>query len=263
LLDSSLIKIESIMDVIIVEDEELAVDKLKALLHSVIPQINIQATLDNVKDAVRWIKENPDPDIGFFDIQLSDDISFEIFNECNVNFPVVFITAYDDYLLQSFQHNSIYYILKPVTAEKIGLVINKLKQLEHHFVNVGIRNFIKEKKENQTYKTRLIVKKGIDYAPLETDKIAYIFTDHKISFVRDVTNQTYIIDLTLSELGKQLDPNLFFRANRQYIIHLQTIRSYRSRKDGKIKLDLLPESKEDVIIGKENAVDFRKWIKGE
>ncbi len=249
------------MQILIVEDEDIAVHKLTDLLQLINRNHNIVAILDSVSETVKWIKDNPDPDLGFFDIQLSDDISFEIFKECDVHFPVVFLTAYDDYLLQSFEHNSIFYLLKPVTEEKIRHVFDKLKLLEHHFVNKGIQNFLAEKNRKQTYKTRLIVNKGLDFTPLETDKIAYIFTDHKISFVRDITDQTYRIDLSLSELEKQLDPNVFFRANRQYIIHLHAIQYFRSEKNGKIKLDLLPQSKEDVIIGKENAVDFRRWIK--
>lgn len=251
------------MKLIIVEDEEMAVRRLKALLHTIDPSIQILATLESVRETIRWIRKNPVPDLGFFDIQLSDDISFEIFKECDVNFPVVFITAYDDYLLQSFEYNSIHYLLKPVTQEKISQVIDKLKRLESHFVNSGILNYLSNKDHYPIYKNRLVVKKGMDFAPLGVDQIAYFFTEHKICFVRDYQSDTYTLDESLSELESILDPTLFFRANRQYIIHISAIKKYTSLENSRIRLELDPPPKEEVIIGKENGSLFRKWVRGE
>ncbi|MBR9999860.1 MAG: response regulator transcription factor [Cyclobacteriaceae bacterium] len=250
------------MKVIIIEDEDIAIRKLKNILKSVDPAIQILASLESVKDAVSWIRHNPEPDLGFVDIQLSDDISFEIFKQCEVNFPVVFVTAYDDYLLRAFDHNAIHYLLKPVTVEKISLVLDKLKKIENHFVNAGIRNFLLKGEKNQGIKKRLVVKKGVDFAPLDVENIAYFFIEHKISFVRDQSANTYTTDDSLAEIESTLDPGKFFRVNRQYIVRISAIKKFSSIEYGKIRLQLEPPTGEDVIIGKENAIKFRKWIRG-
>ena len=248
------------MRVIIVEDESTAVLKLEKLLKDADPSIEITGKPGSVKDTVTWLRDNPAPDLGFFDIQLSDDISFRIFDQSEINFPVVFVTAYDDYLLKAFEYNSVHYILKPVNAEKIRQALQKVKKLEKLFTNSGLRNILSENRPGQGYKSRLVVRKGIDYAPIDIQDIAYIFSQHKISFVRNKEKAIYILDQTLTDLELELDPALFFRANRQYIIHIDAIALFRSVENGKIKLELNPSPGEDVIVSKENAVAFRKWI---
>jgi DNA-binding LytR/AlgR family response regulator len=248
------------MRVIIVEDEKLAVHKLESLLIRMDPSIEILARLESVKETVRWLKNNPKPHLGFFDIQLSDASSFEIFKQVDIFFPVIFITAYDDYLIDAFEYNSIHYILKPVTGEKINQALNKVKLLKDHYLTTGVSEFLSAY-NNSAYKSRLVVRKGIDYTPIETKEIAYVFTEHKISFLRDRHNQTFILDESLSDLVSKLDPKKFFRANRQYLIHVDAIKKFTSLEQSKILLELDPPSKEDVIVSKENAVLFRKWIK--
>ena len=249
------------MRVIIVEDEELAVQKLVSLLNTVDSSIKILACLESVTETVRWLRNHPRPDLGLFDIQLSDDSSFEIFNQFDVLFPVIFITAYDDYLVEALEYNSIHYILKPVTEDKITKAFKKIKLLKDHYEFTGVRDLLSDF-NSKSFKKRLVVKKGIDFTPINVEDISYIFTHHKISFVRDRQNQTFIIDESLSELESLLDPKKFFRANRQYIIQVSAIKKFSSQEQSKIKLDLYPPAREDVIISKENAVLFRKWIKG-
>lgn len=249
------------MRVIIVEDEATATRKLEALLKKVDVPIAVLATLESVKDTIGWLKTNTAPDIGFFDIQLADDTCFEIFEQCDVDFPVVFITAYDDYLLQAFEHNSIHYLLKPLNEEKLRQALQKVRQMEKHFILTRFRNFLSEKTDAVKYKTRLIVRKGMDYAPVDTGDIAFIFTRHKISFMQDRQGETYMADLPLRELEKQLDPARFFRANRQYIVCIDAIKRFKSVEQGKLLLELEPKPRENVIIGKENAVAFRRWLR--
>ena len=248
--------------VIIIEDEEVAVRKLRDLLREMDEKIELLAVMESVEEATAWISTNPAPDLGFFDIQLADDISFEIFKRCRINFPVVFVTAYDDYLLRSFDHNSIHYLLKPVTADKLRQVLDKLKKLEKHFINTGIRNLILREEGQTEYRKRLIVKKGMEFAPVDVSQIAYFFTEHKISFVRDFKGRTFIIDDPLSTIESYLDPDEFFRVNRQYIVSVSAIDKFSTVENGKILITLAPPTGEEVIIGKETAVRFRQWLRG-
>ena len=203
------------MKVIIVEDEIIATKKLEELLKRNVASLKVLARLESVKEAVKWIENNPSPDVGFFDIQLADATSFDIFEQCNVRFPVVFVTAYDDYLLEAFEHNSIHYLLKPVTGEKVKKALQKIRQFEKHFLS-GMEKFLLAKKESEEYKKQIIVKKGIYNVPMNAEEIAYIFSEHKISFVCTNSDDLYMTDQPLSHLENILDPSLFFKANRQY-----------------------------------------------
>ena len=250
------------MRIIIVEDETTAVRQLEALLQAADPQITILARLESVHETVRWITTHPAPDLAFFDIQLADDTSFSIFEQCDVSFPVVFVTAYDDYLLQAFEYNSIHYLLKPITTEKVSQALQKVRQLERHFTAGGLHDFLSARKEPVAYRSRLIVRKGVDYAPLDVGDIAYIFTDHKISFARTWQGENFMVDQPLSELEAQLDPAQFFRANRQYLVNIRAIRRFKSTDQSKILLELTPEPKEEVMVGKDRAGVFRVWVRG-
>lgn len=242
------------MKVLIVEDEITATKKLESLLKRVKPEIDIMARLESVKETVGWIKEDHKPDIAFFDIQLADDVSFEIFKQCDVTFPVIFVTAYDHYLLQAFEQNTIHYLLKPITEEKVREGLEKFNRVAEHFAGISNQN-------TRNSKDKLLVRKGMSFVPLDINKIAYIFSEHKISFAKDDEGMIYLVDQSLTDLEKMLDPQRFFRVNRQYLVHLQAIDKYKSIEQSKIKLDLKPSTNEDVIIGKENAGFFRKWIK--
>lgn len=243
------------MRVLIVEDEVTATKKLETLLNRVRPGIEILAKLESVRDTVDWIRKNQRPDVAFFDIQLADDVSFEIFKQCDVTFPVIFVTAYDNYLLQAFEQNTIHYLLKPITEERVREGLEKLDRVAAHFG--GINRHASATVAND----KLLVRKGMSFVPLAIDKIAYIFSEHKISFAKDDQGTIYLVDRSLADLEKALDPKKFFRANRQYLVNLQAIDKYRSIEQSKIKLDLRPATKEEVIIGKENAGAFRKWMR--
>ena len=243
------------MRVILVEDEITATKKLTSLLNRVRPGIEVLATHESVKDTVNWIRQGQTPDIAFFDIQLADDVSFEIFKQCEVNFPVIFITAYDNYLLQAFEQNTIHYLLKPITETKVREAVEKLERMAGHFSSLNKHPNRIDSKE------KLLIRKGMSYVPISINQIAYVFSEHKVSFVKDHGGYVYLADQSLSDLEKVFDPQKFFRANRQYLINLQAIDKYRSIEHSKIKLELKPETAGDVIISKENAVVFRKWIK--
>jgi DNA-binding LytR/AlgR family response regulator len=244
------------MNVLIIEDELLAQAKLESMLNQIDPAIVILAKLASVKDTLDWLQKNPSPDVAFVDIQLADDHSFEIFRKSNVTFPVIFTTAYDKYLLESFEFNSIDYLLKPITHEKLTRAIDKLKKLRQHFVQ---GNLLKLLDQTQQPSDRIVVKKGSDFVALDIADVAYFYTDHRIVFVRDVRGTQYIADKNLGELESVLDPSQFFRINRKFIAHIKAIEKFKPD-NGKIRIFLSPGMKEEIHVSKETAPDFRRWI---
>jgi len=245
------------MKVLIIEDELPARAKLVAMLTALNPSIQILAKLGSVKDTIRWLAENPEPDLAFVDIQLSDDHSFEIFRQHPVKCPLIFTTAYDKYLMESFEFNSIDYLLKPITQEKLKRALEKVIKLEQHFVQNSLLRLLEHEQKKPV--GRLLAKKGSEYLSLPWDEIAFIFTEHKISFLKDCEGRQYILDKNLTELEGELDPKLFFRLNRKYIAHIRAIEKFKSD-NGKIKIFLKPEVKEEVHVSKEMAGEFRRWM---
>jgi DNA-binding LytR/AlgR family response regulator len=248
------------MRVLIIEDEILAQAKLEAMLLALDKSIQIENKLSSVKDSVLWLSKNAAPDVAFVDIQLSDDHSFEIFKKVNIQFPVIFTTAYDKYLLDSFEYNSIDYLLKPITEEKLKRSLAKLKRLERHFIKGNLEKILQDVSRPATIE-RLIVRKGTEFVTLDVSDVAYFFTEHRIVFVRDFSGRQLIVDKNLGELELSLSKS-FFRINRKYIANIRAIEKFKPD-NGKIRIHLKPDVKdEEVHVSKETAPDFRKWIGG-
>ena len=248
------------MNVLIIEDELLAQQKLEAMLMQLNTDIKVAAKLGSVKETLQWLKQNEKPDLAFVDIQLSDDHSFEIFKNTSIQFPVIFTTAFDKYLLESFEFNTVDYLLKPITAEKLKRALDKVKQLEQHFIQSNILKLINQDTKPSGL-TRIIAKKGTEFIALNTDDIAYFFTEHKIVFVKDFDGRQLIVDMNLSELEEQLDKQKFFRINRKYLSNVKAIEKFKPD-NGKILIHLIPEIKETIHVSKEHAPAFREWIGG-
>jgi DNA-binding LytR/AlgR family response regulator len=245
------------MKVIIIEDELLAQAKLEAMLHTLDKSIEVLAKINSVEEALRWFSTHASPDLAFVDIQLSDDHSFEIFRKQPLNFPVIFTTAYDKYLLESFEFNSVDYLLKPITEEKLKRSLEKVKKLEQHFLQGNILKLIEH--TSSPAKTRIVAKKGNEFIGLELDEVAYFYTEHKLVFVRDFSGRQLIVDKNLADLESSLDKNRFFRLNRKFIAQLRAIEKFKPDK-GKVRIYLKPEVKEEVHVSKESAPAFREWI---
>ncbi|MCB0687658.1 MAG: response regulator transcription factor [Saprospiraceae bacterium] len=248
------------MNVIIVEDEPTAVKNLVEILHEVSPDIKVLATLATVRDAIPWIKSHASPDIAFFDIQLADDLSFQIFKECSVDFPVVFTTAYDNYLLEAFEYHSVHYLLKPLKKDRVENAISKIQELKQIYTHQAVLALIQQEGERKLLKKRILVRKGNEYLPLAIDQIAYFLTEHGLTFAQTFDQNTYMIDQNLSELESQIDKTIFFRVNRQFLVNLDAIQKFRSIEQSKIHLDLKPGFRQEIIISKQNAIAFRQWI---
>ena len=250
------------MNVIILEDEWTASEKLTDLLHRLDPSISVLAVLESVKEAANWLDHHPAPDLAFVDIQLSDDNSFSLFQTREINFPVVFTTAYDDYVLEAFEHNSLDYLLKPVEEARLKKALEKVKKFEAHFFQNRFNQLFDQfsQRKHRT-KRRFLVKKGVDYVSVSVGQIAYFFTEYKVVFLVDREGKKYMVDKTLSDLENELDPTAFFRANRKFIVNIEAIEKFKSD-NGKIQLHISPLLSEPIVVSKENAPNFRKWIDG-
>lgn len=244
------------MNVILIEDELPARAKLQAMLQALDSSIQVVAQLGSVKESLEWLSKNREPDLAFVDIQLSDDHSFEIFRKHPVKFPVIFTTAYDKYILESFEFNSVDYLLKPITEEKLKRSLDKIQKLEQHFFQGNLLRLIQQQPSS---KGRLVARKGTEFVALNTNDIAYFFSEHKIVFVRDFTGRQMIVDKNLTELENDLDKQTFFRINRKFITNQKAIDRFKPD-NGKIQIFLKPEMKEEIFVSKETAPDFRKWI---
>jgi DNA-binding LytR/AlgR family response regulator len=229
------------MNVIIIEDELLAQAKLEAMLTSLDNTIHVVAKLSSVKETLAWLSQHAQPDVAFVDIQLSDDHSFEIFQKYPVQFPVVFTTAFDKYLLESFEFNSIDYLLKPITEDKLKRSLSKLKKLEQHFMQGNILKLIHHASHQQT-QDRIVAKKGTEFIALSLDEIAFFFTEHRIVFVKDFSGHQFIVDKNLGELEETLNRKKFFRINRKFITNISAIEKFKPD-NGKIRIFLKPELK--------------------
>lgn len=247
------------MNVIIIEDELPARAKLVSMLKTLNTTIQVVAQLGSVKESLDWLKNNREPELAFVDIQLSDDHSFEIFKKHPVKFPVIFTTAYDKYLLESFEFNAIDYLLKPITEEKLKRSLEKIQKLEQHFLQGNILKLIQHQPANT--KSRIVVRKGTEFIALNLEEVAYFFTEHKIVFVRDFQGRQMIVDKNLGELETDLNKDHFFRINRKFISHIKAIERFKPD-NGKIQVFLKPEMKEEIHVSKETAPEFREWIAG-
>jgi DNA-binding LytR/AlgR family response regulator len=244
--------------VLIIEDELNAARKLQQMLKEADPSIEIVGVTDSVKSTLEWLSTNTAPDMAFVDIQLADDTSFEIFRQYKVEFPVIFVTAYDEYIMQSFEHNSVDYLLKPYSEERLKKALEKVKLLKKHFVTQHIYQMIEGKTPNT--KTRYLAKKGLEYVPVDIDNIAYFFTEHKISFIKDNKGNLYMLDKPLSDIEGEIDVSKFFRLNRKFIANISAIKGFKSSGTGRLIITLNPNIEEEVVVSRETAPAFRKWV---
>ena len=253
------------MKVLILEDEPGAAQNLLDLIHEVDGSMEVQAILESVKEAVAWLGKHPAPDLGFFDIRLADGESFEVFEKANIGFPVIFTTAYDEYALQAFKVNSIDYLLKPVDKEALGNALDKYSSIyrrEDPFDSESVRNTIRDVRlhEEKRYKKSILVYVKDQIIPVVVDQIAYFFLENEMVYCVTFQHKKYIMDQPLDKIGAQLDPEDFFRANRQYLVSRQSIKSVAQHFNRKLKLRLTPEPEKEVFISKTKAALFKGWL---
>lgn len=249
------------MKVVIIEDERPAAEKLLKAIHKVDPGIQVDAMLDSVSSAVSWLQTHEMPDLLFMDIQLGDGLSFKIFEQVEINSPVIFCTAFDEYWQDAFEHNSIDYLLKPVKTEKLEIALKKYDKLKQHFASSfrQLQQWQQQPAVNE-YKKRFLVKRGMDYISIKTEEIAYFYAAHKLVCMVVQNNQKFILDQSLADIEKQLDPSQFYRVNRKFLVHQPAIRKMKTFPKSKLQLELEPNTSEEIIISQENVASFKEWM---
>ncbi|ASK29262.1 DNA-binding response regulator [Chryseobacterium sp. T16E-39] len=247
--------------ILIVEDEKPNADRLKRLLLKLRPHAEVLSVEDSVASAVKWLEENPSPDIIMLDIQLADGLSFEIFNQIEIKCPVIFTTAYDEYAVKAFKYNSIDYLLKPVEEEELETALKNYETFMETIPYVGtaiegLLNYIQPK----DYRKRFLLAHRDGYKTLLSEDILYFFTELGVSRAVLKNGGTDIVPQTLEELEKQLDPKMFFRANRQFIINIDSVQQISNYFNGKLKLELIKHPDVEVIVSREKASALKSWM---
>ena len=254
------------MKVLIIEDESPAFRRLQTVLEEVNPDANIVDVIDTVAESAKWFKNHQAPDIVFMDIQLSDGISFEIFEHVNIECPVIFTTAFDEYMLRAFKVNSIDYLLKPIKKEALALSLQKYNSMKSIFsgsLNANLNELVKQiRLDDRHFKSRFLVKIADAMISVETGDIAYFQTRHGVVHLVNRQGRKYLMDATLDELIQQLDPRSFYRANRQFIVHFDAIRKTHRYHKGKLLLEVTPTAEEQIIVSSEKATAFKQWLGG-
>lgn len=249
------------INAIIIEDEKPAIELLISMLNEVDKTIHIEAVLSTVKETRDYLMSEPNADLIFSDVQLSDGYSFEALKNRNHHIPVIFVTGFDEFIINAFACNGIEYLLKPITKEDIQNALVKYRMFEKHFTehNNKLNNLFRHLETRK--RSRLIVRKGIEHIALKFEDIVLFYTENKVVYVVDKDGKKYMGDKNLSEMEAELDDINFFRANRQYIINLNYIKGFKSVEKVKLSVEmLLSEKLCPVIISQENSSQFREWI---
>jgi len=247
------------MRAIIIEDEKLAADNLQALIHSIDKDIEIIARIESVRNAVKWLSVNT-CDLIFLDIQLSDGNSFTIFEQIEVKTPIIFTTAYDQYAIKAFKQNSIDYLLKPINKDELEISIEKFKEIRNSSHLPDLKLLIESIKKPVQYQERFLVSAGMKLKTIKAKDVAYFYVKESGVFLCSRENKHYDIDFTLDKLEKILDPDIFFRINRQYIVHIDAIENMVTVSKSRLQLNLNPKATDDIIVSVNNVHDFRMWL---
>ncbi|WP_400190190.1 LytR/AlgR family response regulator transcription factor [Hymenobacter sp. B81] len=256
------------MNILLLEDEYPAAERLQRLLAQAAPQAHVVAQLDTVAGAVQWLTAQPAPDLILADIHLADGLSLDVFDQLVVGSPVIFTTAYDAYALRAFKANSIDYLLKPIKLAELQAALHKLSQwrgaaapapmaqrLEHLVDSLPPR-------PGRTPKTRFLVRHGEQLLPVRAQEAAWFQSRHETVTLVTHAGQRYLIDYTLEQLEQLLDSQQFFRLNRQFLAQLPAVQRLHPWFNGKLKLDLAPAPAEEVLVSREKAAALKSWLEG-
>lgn len=245
---------------VIIEDEKPAARRLQRMLEKL--EVKVLVNLHSIEEAVAWFENNPHPELIFLDIQLSDGLSFEIFEKTRVKAAVIFTTAYDEYALKAFKLNSVDYLLKPIDDEELEAALAKFKQ-NHQAVTerldiAGLRNLLQQPEQN--YKKRFSIQLGQHIKLIEVENISCFYSENKGTYLHTTQNRSYLLDCSLEKLETELDPSQFFRINRKFIIKLNDIADILSYSNQRLELKLKNFSQEQLIVSRERVKAFKDWL---
>jgi len=248
------------MNCLIIEDEKEAAIKLSGMIGKYDRNIIILDTIQSVKNAVVWLKNNEPPDLIFMDIQLADGLSFEIFEQTIIKAPIIFTTAYDEYALKAFKVNSIDYLLKPIGQSELNQAVDKYKEnnvpkeISTHVFDSILHTLSKK------YKSKFLIKVGEHIKVFTVDDVQCFYSMEKYTFLQNNSARDFAIDYSLDQLEAILDPAIFFRINRKFIVSFTAISDIISYSNSRLQVKLLSNTSDDLIVSREKVQDFKKWL---
>lgn len=250
------------MNIIIIEDEKPAARLLQRKIEKLGLQVN--TLLHSVEESISWFQNTTHPDLIFLDIQLSDGLSFEIFEQINIKSAVIFTTAYDEYALRAFKLNSIDYLLKPIDEEELAIAISKFQnQFQQHNINSLDFEAIKRMLVNpiaKEYRKRFSIKIGQQLKVIDLAEIECFYSENKGTYIHTIDNRDYLIDSSLEVVETELNPKDFFRINRKYIIPMQSVKEIQVYSNSRLKISLPTYKADEVIVARERVSDFKEWL---
>lgn len=256
------------MKILIIEDEMLAVKRLRKVIESIDPEVEVVGVTNSICSSVEWLNNFPAPDLIMMDIELADGQSFEIFKRTRVQSPVIFVTSYDEFAIQAFKVNSVDYLMKPVDREDMEASLQKFRQIKKMYaaqansvVNVEkLVEALQERIQPKAFRKRFLIKQGQKMATIEIDEIAYFFVDGRLTFFKTFDNRKLIVDYTMDELETMLDPADFFRINRSCYVSMKAIQEVQDYFGNRYMLSMKPAADEEAIVSRDRVADFKQWL---
>ncbi|MDN3593804.1 LytR/AlgR family response regulator transcription factor [Zunongwangia endophytica] len=249
------------MKLVIVEDEKPAARRLNRLLNK--KGLEVEVMLHSVAEGIQWFSENEHPDLIFLDIQLSDGLSFEIFEAVKVKSAIIFTTAYDEYALKAFKLNSVDYLLKPIDDEELDEAIEKFEETyQSKSIKLNVDDFrsLLSFSSSENYKSRFTIQVGQHLKIIDVEDIVCFYSENKATYIHNSEGRGYLMDVSLEQLEKELDPKKFFRINRKCIVHIKAIKDIISYTNSRLELKLTNFNEFQIIVSRERVKDFKNWI---
>lgn len=252
------------MQVLIVEDEKLASQRLTDLIRDIDSTVQILAVLESIRATVMWLKNNPLPEVIFMDIHLADGISFQIFEKVRVNVPVIFTTAYDEYALRAFKVNSIDYLLKPIGKEELCAAIDKLLRLQNVAPVANYPQIMKQMMDlmQSPYRKRFVIRIGEHIKSICTEDVAFCYSNEKASYLRTSSGRDLPLECSLEQLEDELDPKKFFRVSRKYLVAMAFVTDIIAYSGSRLKLVIEGSKDTEILVSREKVTEFKKWLEG-
>ncbi len=247
------------MQTLIIEDEKPAARLLQRKLEKL--GIPVSVMLHSVQEALDWFEQNPHPDLIFLDIQLSDGLSFEIFEAIEIKSAIIFTTAYDEYALKAFKLNSIDYLLKPIDEEELETAVRKFQSQQSQAPTFDIDQIRKMfQPEQPVFKKRFTVKIGQQIKVIPIEEVECFYSENKGTYLHTFDNRNYLLETSLDVLEQELDKQVFFRVSRKYILPMKAIREISVYSNSRLKILLPTYNEDEIIVSRERVSDFKNWI---
>ena len=250
------------MKVLIIEDETLAAEKLEGLLRALNTGIEVVGKQQSVIGSINWMHSNPSPDLIFMDIQLDDGICFEILDAIKITTPIIFTTAYDSYAVRAFEVNSVDYLLKPIEKESLMKALRKYNSIYQEGISTSQHLRELSGELIKSFKARFFVKTGNHFQSIPVDDILCFYILERAVFLKAVDGKIYSLDYSLDQVQKLVDPEKFFRINRNYLVHITAIQDIYNYSSSRLGIKINHVNHLDLVVSREKVSDFKKWLDG-